>query len=60
MSFDLVTVGRANLDLFAQDIGAAFEDVTGFDAAVGGSPTNIAMAASRLGLTDRGVHCHRR
>jgi 5-dehydro-2-deoxygluconokinase len=51
MSFDLVTVGRANLDLFAQDIGAEFEDITGFDAAVGGSPTNIAMAASRLGLS---------
>ncbi|MGA9594927.1 MAG: 5-dehydro-2-deoxygluconokinase [Acidimicrobiia bacterium] len=50
MSIDLITVGRVNLDLFAQDIGAEFADVTGFDAAVGGSPTNIAMAAGRLGL----------
>lgn len=50
MTLDLLTVGRVNMDLFAQDIGAAFADVTGFDAAVGGSPTNIAMGTSRLGL----------
>ncbi len=49
MSYDLITVGRVNMDLFAQDIGADFADITGFDAAVGGSPTNVAMGASRLG-----------
>lgn len=48
--YDLVTVGRVNMDLFSQDIGAAFEDVTGFDAGVGGSPTNIAIGTARLGL----------
>ncbi len=47
---DLVTLGRVNLDLYAQNIGADFVDVTGFDAMVGGSPTNIAIATSRLGL----------
>ena len=47
---DLVAIGRANLDLYAQDLGASFEDVTGFDAMVGGSPTNIAIGASRLGM----------
>lgn len=51
MTYDLITVGRVNMDLFAQDIGVAFADVTGFDAAVGGSPTNVAMGTSRLGLT---------
>ena len=50
MNYDLITVGRVNMDLFAQDIGAEFADVTGFDAAVGGSPTNVAMGTSRLGL----------
>lgn len=50
MIYDLITVGRVNMDLFAQDIGAGFADVSGFDAAVGGSPTNIAMGARRLGL----------
>ena len=48
--YDLVTVGRVNMDLYSRDIGAAFEDVTSFDAMVGGSPTNIAIATSRLGL----------
>ncbi len=51
MTYDLITVGRVNMDLFAQDIGAAFKDITGFDAAVGGSPSNVAMATSRLGLS---------
>jgi len=49
-SYDLITVGRVNMDLYAQDIGAEFRDVTGFDAMVGGSPTNIAIGTSRLGL----------
>jgi 5-dehydro-2-deoxygluconokinase len=48
--YDLVTMGRVNMDLYSQDIGAAFADVTGFDAMVGGSPSNIAIATSRLGL----------
>ena len=48
--YDLVTVGRANMDLYSRDIGAAFEDVTAFDAMVGGSPTNIAIGTARLGL----------
>jgi 5-dehydro-2-deoxygluconokinase len=48
--FDLITMGRVGMDLFAQNIGAPFEKVTGFDTAVGGSPVNIAIGASRLGL----------
>ena len=48
--FDLLTIGRANMDLFSRDIGAGFEDITGFDAMVGGSPTNIAIGTARLGL----------
>jgi 5-dehydro-2-deoxygluconokinase len=38
------------MDLFAQNVGAPFAEITGFDAHIGGSPTNIAVAASRLGL----------
>ena len=48
--YDLVTIGRVNFDLYSQDIGADFEDITGFDAMVGGSPTNIAIGTARLGL----------
>ncbi len=47
---DLITVGRVSMDLFAQNVGAAFEDVTGFETSVGGSPVNIAIGTSRLGL----------
>lgn len=49
-TYDLITLGRCGMDLFSQDIGAPFTAITGFDAHIGGSPTNIAVAASRLGL----------
>lgn len=48
--YDLVTVGRVNMDLYSRQIGAAFEDTESFDAMVGGSPTNIAIGTARLGL----------
>ena len=50
MTVDLITVGRVSLDLFARDIGAEFHDITAFETGVGGSPVNIAIGASRLGL----------
>jgi 5-dehydro-2-deoxygluconokinase len=50
MKHDLITVGRVSMDLFALDIGAEFPDITGFETGVGGSPVNIAIGASRLGL----------
>ena len=50
MKHDLITVGRVSLDLFARDIGAEFHDIRSFETSVGGSPVNIAIGASRLGL----------
>ena len=50
MRMDLITVGRVSMDLFARDIGAEFHDITAFETGVGGSPVNIAIGASRLGL----------
>ena len=50
MTYDLITVGRVNMDLFSQEVGAEFADIPGFDTAIGGSPSNIAVATSRLGL----------
>jgi len=50
MTVDLITVGRVSMDLFALDIGADFHDITAFETGVGGSPVNIAIGASRLGL----------
>ena len=49
-TFDLITLGRVGLDLFSEQVGAAFEQVESFSTSVGGSPTNIAIAGSRLGL----------
>ena len=46
--FDLVTMGRSSIDLYSQDVGVAFEQITGFSAYVGGSPTNISVGAKRL------------
>lgn len=48
--FDLITMGRSSIDLYANDVGAPFEEITSFAAYVGGSPTNIAVGARRLGL----------
>lgn len=48
--WDLITMGRVSMDLFAQDVGVPFSQVTGFDTSVGGCPVNIAIGASRLGL----------
>ncbi len=47
---DLITVGRVSMDLFARDIGADFHDIRAFETGVGGSPVNIAIGTSRLGL----------
>src|SRR5262245_59784087 len=49
-TFDLITMGRSSIDLYANDVGAAFPDIKSFAAYVGGSPTNIAVGARRLGL----------
>ena len=47
---DIITFGRSSIDLYSQNIGAAFNDIKGFDAFVGGSPLNIAVACARLGV----------
>lgn len=49
-AYDLITMGRSSIDLYANDVGAAFVDIESFAAYVGGSPTNIAVGAQRLGL----------
>jgi 5-dehydro-2-deoxygluconokinase len=47
--FDLITMGRSSIDLYANEVGA-FVEIKSFAAYVGGSPTNIAVGARRLGL----------
>lgn len=45
----LLTVGRINLDLYSQQVGAPMDEAITFRGSVGGSPTNVAIAACRLG-----------
>ena len=47
---DLICLGRAGVDLYAQQEGTPLEQVTSFRKSVGGSPANIATGAARLGL----------
>jgi 5-dehydro-2-deoxygluconokinase len=47
---DVITIGRSSVDLYGQQIGSRLEDVASFAKSVGGSPTNIAIGAARLGL----------
>jgi 5-dehydro-2-deoxygluconokinase len=44
-------MGRSSIDLYAREVGAPFVDIESFSAYVGGSPTNIAVGARRLGLS---------
>ncbi|WP_321845149.1 bifunctional 5-dehydro-2-deoxygluconokinase/5-dehydro-2-deoxyphosphogluconate aldolase [Paraburkholderia bannensis] len=48
--FDVICLGRLAVDLYAQQIGAPLEDVTGFARYLGGSSANIAFGCARLGL----------
>jgi len=49
-SLDLLTVGRSSVDLYGEQVGGRLEDMASFAKYVGGSPTNTAIGAARLGL----------
>lgn len=49
-TYDVITMGRSSIDLYSNDIGAPFEEITSFAAYVGGCPTNISVGTRRLGL----------
>ena len=46
---DVLTVGRISIDLYCDQVGADWHAAESFSKAVGGSPTNVAIAAARLG-----------
>ena len=46
---ELLTVGRVSVDLFAEQIGEPVRHVTSFRKSIGGTATNVAVAAARLG-----------
>jgi 5-dehydro-2-deoxygluconokinase len=47
--FDVVTMGRVGVDIYPLQTGVGMEDVTSFGKYLGGSPTNVAVAAARYG-----------
>ena len=49
-SLDLITIGRSSVDLYGAQVGGRLEDMGSFSKYIGGSPTNIAAGAARLGL----------
>ncbi|MBN9608725.1 MAG: 5-dehydro-2-deoxygluconokinase [Actinobacteria bacterium 69-20] len=48
--FDLITMGRISADLYPLEDGIPLEQVTTFRKYLGGSATNVAVAAARHGL----------
>ena len=48
--YDLIAIGRACIDLNAVEYNRPMEETLSFSKYVGGSPANIAIGASKLGL----------
>ena len=49
MGHDLITMGRVGVDLYPEQTGVPLKDVATFAKSLGGSATNVAVAAARLG-----------
>lgn len=47
--FEVLTMGRVGIDIYPEQIGVGLEDVTSFSKYLGGSATNVAVAAQRHG-----------
>ena len=49
MTLEVLTVGRVSVDLYPEQTGVTLAEVRTFRKMLGGSPTNVAVAAARLG-----------
>ena len=47
---DVICIGRSSVDLYGDQVNGKLEDMSSFSKYVGGSPTNISIGCSRLGL----------
>jgi len=50
LRYDVVTVGRAGVDIYPLQVGVGLEDVSEFGKFLGGTAANVAVAAARHGL----------
>ena len=48
-AFEVLTMGRIGVDLYPLQTGVGLEDVTSFGKWLGGSASNVAVAAARYG-----------
>lgn len=48
-ALEVLTTGRISVDLYSEEPGLGWDDVTHFVKSIGGTATNVAIAASRLG-----------
>lgn len=46
---ELLTIGRIGVDLYAEQLGVSLDEVRTFRKSIGGTATNVAVAAARLG-----------
>ena len=46
---EILTLGRVSVDLYAEQVGEPMRNVTSFRKSIGGTATNVAVAAARLG-----------
>jgi hypothetical protein len=53
---EVITMGRVSVDLYPQQIGVPLAEVKTFAKSLGGSATNVAVAAARLGPQVRGCN----
>lgn len=49
-AFDVITIGRVGVDIYPLQVGVGLEEVTSFGKFLGGSATNVAVAAAKYGL----------
>jgi 5-dehydro-2-deoxygluconokinase len=49
--FEVLTMGRSGVDIYPEQVGLGLEDVRTFAKFLGGSPTNVAVAAARYHRT---------
>lgn len=49
--FEVLTIGRVGVDIYPRQVGVGLEEVESFGKFLGGSPTNVAVAAARHGRT---------
>src|SRR5438876_950750 len=55
---EVITMGRVGVDLYPEQIGVTLAEVRTFAKSLGGSPTNVAVAAARLARKRRDFTIH--